>query len=56
MVSQKYYLINRDYYSRYSKTTITNIKKKLKRMLKIDIITCHLKKSKRTWMILKITI
>ena len=56
MVSQKYYLINRDYYSRYSKTTITNIKKKLKRTLKIDIRTCHLKKSRKRSIILKITI
>ena len=54
MVSQKYYLINRDYYSRYSKDITINTTKKLKKRLEIGIITYHLKKSKRKVSILEI--
>ena len=54
MVSQKYYLINRDYYLQYASTI--NTKKKLKKRLEIDIVVYHLKKSKKRLIIRKITI
>ena len=54
MVSQKYYLTNRGYYSRYSKDYYNKCKEEIKEEAKIDIITYRLKKSKRKVSILEL--
>ena len=45
MVSKNYYSMNRDHYLQYQKTFIIKVKKNLKNILELDIITCPLMKS-----------
>ena len=54
MVSKKYYSMNRDHFYNIRKTFIIKIKKNLKNVLEIDIITYHLQKSKKGLNILEI--